>query len=99
MSKRCVLAIPTPEYPVRTLAGRISGTVVVTGVFDRAGRVQDLHVDAADAKTSRGEKAAPDPIAQAVVQHVRTWRVEESTRETPFRIAFDFQVTDDLSAL
>jgi hypothetical protein len=99
MSHRCFLELAAPGYPNETLAALISARVVVSGKIDRAGRVEDVEIRVAAAKNVRRERASSGAFVQAVIESVRTWRLEESERETPFNVRFEFDVTDDLSAL
>jgi len=99
IERRCFLEIETPDYPDETLAALISAKVLVTGTIDRDGHAAAAKTEVAEAHDARGKKASADALAQVATTSIRTWRLEPSGSETPFRITFEFQVTDDLSDL
>jgi len=94
---RCFLQIFGLDYPDDALAALISGKVLVTGIIAPSGRATVVTVTP-DVHDPRSQKASADPIVRTVIESIRTWRLETSSTETPFRMTFEFEVTDDLSA-
>jgi len=97
IAHRCFLELTAPDHEYETLAALISATVVVSGTIDRSGRAEAFEIRVATAKNVRNEKAPADPVVRTVIESVRSWRLEESERETPFNVRFEFDITDDLS--
>jgi hypothetical protein len=73
--------------------------VRVTGVIDPRGFVSGLHIILAAAEDQPGRPKSAAPLVQSTIETVRGWRLEESAQRTNFAMTFEFEVTDDFSAL
>ena len=90
LDHRCVLETESPDYPEQPPDARISSKIVVAGVINRAGRAAIAEVVSTQAEDIRRMPVPADAFARSVLASMRTWRLEESPRDTPFEITVEF---------
>jgi len=98
LDHRCVLEVKNLDYPDDMLDARVSGSVTVIGTISRQGNATTIEVLDADARDVRNRRVPADVLARAVTENVGTWQFEALTRETTFRITFDFEMNDNAIA-
>jgi TonB family protein len=92
VNRRCVLTLERIRYPLEALRGRASGTVIVSGRFDRQGRPTMVQ------PTASGANAPPQSrlLIESAVDIIRTWRLEPAATEERFRIDVTFSLDDSI---
>jgi hypothetical protein len=94
IDSRCLVAMEELYYPGAALNSTSSGSVTVTAVANRAGKVTKVRVISS-------QPAMPSPAIQALVQetaaNLKSWRLESADRETKMRLQFSYVIVDPAS--
>ncbi len=93
VTNRCLLTFRHILYPWQEGKAEVSGSVTVTGIINRAGRIMRLAVAEARVDPRRERKVLVD----ATVNNVKTWHFEASNQRTRIRITYSFELADSPS--
>jgi hypothetical protein len=89
MDGRCLLSLEWPGYPATARKAKASGTVVLTGIIGRDGRIRRIRAEGADASADEKRKAMENEARQ----NLSTWRLDARPHEDPLRITYSYVIT------
>jgi TonB family protein len=89
---RCLVALEDIEYPNEALKAKMSGTVTLTGIVSREGKI--THIQVAEANSSPAE--GKDLLVREAANNLSTWHLEEARQVESVRITYSFVIDSSL---
>jgi TonB family protein len=92
IADRCLLALDDISYPGEALQAKVSGTVTLTGIVGRDGRMTRIQVAEASSSVSEEKQL----FVREAVNNLRTWRLESAAQRDAIRITYSYVIDTSL---
>lgn len=92
IDSRCLIALERFTYVAQALGGKTSAKVTLTATISRSGKVNHVRV----VKTEPVADGQKDPLANAAILNLSSWRLEPWPREEPIQITYSYTIDNAL---
>ena len=93
LGERCLIVVPTTQYPLEALKKGTSGDVTLAGTIKADGEVKNIHVVGADVNPGEGK----NDLANAAVQTLGSWQFDAGPADEAIQITFSYVVDKSLA--
>ena len=94
ISDRCLLALEHIIYPDGALTRSVAGTVTLTGLIERSGKVSGIH--AVEIRVEPEPSVQKEMLVDEAVRNLKTWRFEPSSGKDKVRITYSYLIDPTL---